>query len=94
MRSRYGPHRDPAETPTVVVLRPVREGGRHEVPIHPAILRQRAQLNDLAYFGFVTAQNSVRASLEPVCSTCSRRESVCLSSRHGDDDHLFTARSS
>lgn len=92
--TRYGPHRDDDQPPTVVVLRRAREGGAHRVPVHPAILRQRAQVNDLARYGYVLAQHTIAASREPVCTTCSRRESVCLGSRHGDDDHPFTARSS
>ncbi len=51
--TRYGPHRDEDAPLTVRVLprgkwpRPVL------VPVSPAILRQRRQINDVAVFGYV-----------------------------------------
>lgn len=87
--TRYGPHDDATAPATVIVLRRHREGGETRVPSHPAILRQRAQLNDLAHHGYVTPEHTGRVPDLPFCLICGRDEDGCLAVRFGDDDHEF-----
>lgn len=87
--TRYGPHDESTAPALVTVLRPVRQGGAHDVPVHPAITRQRAQLNDLAHLGYVKAEHTGRVPDAPYCLVCMRGERDCLAVRFGDDDHPF-----
>lgn len=59
------------------------------MPMHPALIIQRRQLADIACYGFITAQNSGRALVEPRCQDCGRVETDCLRVRPGPDDHPF-----
>lgn len=60
-RHQYGPH-DPSTVPTTVeVGRPGRYQGTERVPVHPAIVRQREQLNNLAAGIALKAEGQQRA---------------------------------
>lgn len=50
--SRYGPHDPEAAPKTVTVFRSEQAGGDYEAPIPDVLIRQRAQLNTLAFLGF------------------------------------------
>jgi hypothetical protein len=90
MAHRYGPHDETFHARrTVAVLRPHREGGEHRVPLPPALVRQAAQINDLAHFGYVRPEHTGRVPDLPFCLVCGRDETACLGVRFGDDDHLF-----
>lgn len=89
--TRYGPHRDDDQPTHVVVLRRARHGGKTLVPIAPSILRQRAQVNDLAHHGYVMPDHRGRVPDPPFCMICGRDEDGCLAVRFGDDDHPFEA---
>jgi hypothetical protein len=88
---RYGPH-DPefAATLTVTVL--MRGRQEVQVPLSPATLRQRRQINDLAHLGYIRPDEPLPR--EPLCRTCLKPAARCLGDRPAthlsdEDDHPF-----